>query len=74
MGWCTLGRLASCNEIWSRPADRILDNVGEERSQGQGDEEAEDCDVDFVDGGAKDQSPEDEEKEWDTACVEEKPT
>lgn len=65
--------LAAGDEVRAGPADGVLDGVGEEGGQDEGDEEAEDGDVVLVGGGADDEVDGDDEGERDGAGVDEVP-
>lgn len=55
--WCAWFRLASGNEIWSRPSHGILDNVRDKECQDHAYEPAEDRDVRFMCAGADEHGP-----------------
>lgn len=72
--WSARLRLASCNEIGTRPADGVFDEVGYEERKNERYEPSEDGDVGFVGARAHDDGPHDEGTEGNSACVDEEPS
>lgn len=64
---------APCDEIGTGAADGVLDGVGQERGQHQGDQEAQDGDMVFVAGGAREQVEAYDGEEREGARVEDIP-
>lgn len=65
--------LAARDEVRAGTADGVLDGVGEEGGQHEGDEEAEEGDVVLVDAGARKQIQREHERERDSPGVEDIP-
>lgn len=56
-------RLTARKQVRARPAHSVLEDVGKEGSQEQGDDEAEDADVNLMSGGPCDGKVENQEEE-----------
>lgn len=65
--------LAAGDEVGAGAAHGVLDQVGYEEGEDEGDEPAEDGDVGFVGAGLEDEGPEEEDGEGDGARVDEEP-
>lgn len=65
--------LASCNEIGPGPADAIFHHVGDEGAEHQADEETKNGDVTFMPARFGANGPAKEERQRDTAGIEEEP-
>lgn len=63
------GGLAAAYQVGTWSANGILDYIGEEARESDADDEAEDCDVSFVEAGPQEDCVENEEQEWDQTSV-----
>lgn len=70
---CAFRRLATCNEIWTRPANSVLDNVGQKRRQGVAYEESEDGNMGLMNAQAQYGSPCKDNQAWYETSIDQVP-
>lgn len=73
MAGCTLCRLTASDKVGPRPADRVLDDVGQERRQRMANEQPEDGDVELVKGRAQYGGPRNDHQSRNEAGVDQVP-
>lgn len=69
----SLSGFAASNEVGTRPANGVFDDVGDEGCREDGDDEAQDGDVKFVRRGTGHRCPGEEQGEGEEAGIDEEP-